>query len=68
MARKHEPSRSALPIALSDDVLGVVCGGTGRATFGDLSVMKVTDTASPKLYEACASGKHIPEVALELWR
>ncbi len=68
MARKHEPSRSALPIALSDDVLGVVCGGTGRATFDGLSVIKVTDKASTKLYQACASGKHIPEVVIELWR
>jgi Type VI secretion system effector, Hcp len=67
MARKNEVSRNALPIALSDEVLGVVCGGRGRASFGDLSVIKVTDKASPKLYEACAKGSHLPEVVIELW-
>lgn len=68
MARKNEPSRCALPIALSDDVLGMVSGGTGRVSFGDLSVIKLTDKSSPKLFQACAQGRHLPEVALELWR
>lgn len=34
------------------------------ATFSDLTVMKTLDKSSPKLFLACASGEHIPEVEL----
>jgi type VI secretion system secreted protein Hcp len=34
-------------------------GGAGKASFHDLSVTKFVDKASPDLYSACASGKHI---------
>lgn len=39
-----------------------------RANFSDFSVVKTLDKASPKLFEACATGKHIPTVTLELCR
>jgi type VI secretion system secreted protein Hcp len=44
-------------------------GGTSaRADFGDLSIVKMLDSASPNLALACASGQHIDEVTLELQR
>ena len=39
-------------------------GGAGKASFQDLHVVKRGDKASPKLFEACASGQHIKEVVL----
>ena len=41
---------------------------SGRATFEDFSVNKLVDKASPLLYQACASGKHIKEVTVEMCR
>jgi len=44
-------------------------GGTSaRADFSDLSVVKMMDSASPLIALACASGKHIKEIVLELCR
>jgi type VI secretion system secreted protein Hcp len=43
-------------------------GGAGKATFADISFSKRLDKASPKLYEACASGKHIAQAILTLRR
>ena len=40
----------------------------GKAVPQDLSVTKNLDTSSPKLVDACASGKHFPEVVLEIRR
>lgn len=39
-----------------------------RANFADFSIVKALDKASPKIFEACATGKHIPTVTLELCR
>lgn len=39
-----------------------------RADFQDFSIVKALDKASPKLALACAQGKHIKEVKLELCR
>jgi type VI secretion system secreted protein Hcp len=39
-----------------------------RADFHDLSIVKALDKASPKIFEACAGGKHIPSVIVELCR
>lgn len=39
-----------------------------RADFADFSIVKALDKASPKLFEACAQGKHIKEVTIELCR
>lgn len=39
-----------------------------RANFSDFSIVHTLDKASPKLFLACATGQHIPEVKLELCR
>jgi len=39
-----------------------------RADFGTFNVSKLVDRASPKLWEACFTGKHIKEVVIELFR
>lgn len=39
-----------------------------RVNFADLSVAKLVDKASPKLFEACCQGKHIKEVVIEVCR
>ena len=41
---------------------------SGRADFQDFSIVKALDKASPKIALACAQGKHIKEVKLELCR
>jgi len=41
---------------------------SARADFGDLSIVKMLDSASPNLCLACASGQHIDEVTLDLMR
>ena len=40
-------------------------GGAGKVSFSDLSFAKQLDKSSPKLMEACCSGKHFPSVKLE---
>lgn len=39
-----------------------------RVDFSDLVISKLIDKSSPKLLEACCSGKHIKEVVIELCR
>ena len=34
-------------------------GGTGKASFQDISITKTIDKASPILFKACATGQHI---------
>lgn len=34
----------------------------------EYKIVKLLDAATPKLYEACCKGTHIPEVVIELWR
>jgi type VI secretion system secreted protein Hcp len=41
-------------------------GGAGRVSFQDLHIGKSTDSASPLLFQACASGKHIKSATLTL--
>jgi type VI secretion system secreted protein Hcp len=43
-------------------------GTTQRADFIDLSVVKLADSSTPKLFLACAKGDHIKEVILECCR
>jgi type VI protein secretion system component Hcp len=38
----------------------------GKVAIQDFTLTKDVDKASPKLHGACASGKHIPEVRLEI--
>jgi type VI secretion system Hcp family effector len=50
-------------------VVSTAGGGTvGRASFGDLSVVKILDSASPLIAQACVSGQHIKEIIIELFR
>jgi type VI secretion system secreted protein Hcp len=37
-----------------------------RVDISDLSIVHQLDKASPKLFQACCTGEHIPEVKLEL--
>jgi len=39
-----------------------------RVNFGDFSISKLVDLASPKIFEASCTGKHIPEVIIEVCR
>jgi type VI secretion system secreted protein Hcp len=39
-------------------------GGAGKATFHDLSIVHNLDKASPRLLEACATGKHLNEATI----
>jgi type VI secretion system secreted protein Hcp len=41
-------------------------GGTGKASFSDLSLTKTIDKSSPQLFLHCAQGKHIPSAILTL--
>jgi type VI secretion system secreted protein Hcp len=41
---------------------------SARADFGDLSIVKMMDSASPNLCLACASGQHIDEATIDLMR
>lgn len=38
--------------------------GAGKPVFQDLSIVHAIDRASPKLMEACATGKHLPEATI----
>lgn len=38
--------------------------GIGKTQLHDFSIVKFADKASPKLFEACTTGKHIPTVKL----
>jgi type VI secretion system secreted protein Hcp len=39
-------------------------GGEGKASFHDLSFVHKIDTASPVLFQTCASGEHIKEATI----
>jgi len=43
-------------------------GTTQRADFADLTIVKAVDSATPKIFLACAKGDHLDEVVLELCR
>ena len=36
-------------------------GGSGKAEFQDISIVKEVDKSSPKLFQACAAGTHFPK-------
>jgi type VI secretion system Hcp family effector len=60
-------TKRSLPAALKplrDKELSAVSGG--RVQHSELQVTKLVDKASPKLYEACSSGRHLPEAKLVL--
>jgi type VI secretion system secreted protein Hcp len=39
-------------------------GGAGKVNMGDFTIRKYVDVSSPKLIEACTTGKHISSVVL----
>lgn len=39
-------------------------GGTGKATFHDLSIVHHVDKATPQLLQACATGVHLKEATI----
>ncbi len=39
-------------------------GGSGKAEIRDIAIVKEVDKSSPKLFSACASGKHIKEIII----
>ena len=41
-------------------------GGAGKVDIQDLVILKSVDKATPKLYQACATGRHIPSGKLTL--
>lgn len=41
-------------------------GGAGKAMVSPFSFVKMTDGASPSLFQACASGKHIPKATVTI--
>jgi type VI secretion system secreted protein Hcp len=43
-------------------------GTTARSVHGDYVITKYVDKASPKLFEACSSGKHFSKVKIEMCR
>ncbi len=48
---------------------GAPIGGgaaTGRAVVSDVVITKVLDKSSPKLFEACATGRHFPSATLSI--
>ena len=45
---------------------GKSSGGKSKLSIHDIVITKRVDTASPKLFRACATGKHIPEATIIL--
>lgn len=41
-------------------------GGAGKVQMSDVHFTKMADAASPKLYEFCANGRHVKEVAFSM--
>jgi type VI secretion system secreted protein Hcp len=39
-------------------------GGSGKAEFQDISIVKEVDKSSPKLFQACAAGTHFPKATI----
>ena len=42
--------------------------GSGRVNMQDFSIVKHFDSATPKLAEACCTGKHFPSLKIEICR
>lgn len=40
--------------------------GAGKVTMSDISLQKLSDAASPLLFQACCSGKHFPKASMIL--
>lgn len=44
--------------------MGGTGGGTGKAEFQDVSVVKYVDKASPMIFQACAAGSHFDKATI----
>jgi type VI secretion system secreted protein Hcp len=55
-------------VSSASTVVGGGGGGAGKATFGELKIVKPIDKASPLLFKACATGQHIKDVTLTVLR
>jgi type VI secretion system secreted protein Hcp len=43
-------------------------GGSGKASVSSFNVMRVTDKASPLLFQACCTGLHIPKAEARFYK
>ena len=41
-------------------------GGTGKVALHDFTIMKLADSASPKLAQFASTGQHIPKIVLDM--
>ena len=65
---KHKDEIEVLSFSWGVANAGVVSpgsgGGSGKATFQDLSIVHHIDKASPLLFQACATGMHLKEATI----
>ena len=65
---KHKDEIEVLSFSWGVANAGVISagsgGGTGKATFQDLSIVHHIDKASPSLLKACAAGTHIKDATI----
>ena len=65
---KHKDEIEVLSFSWGVANAGVISagsgGGTGKATFQDLSIVHHIDKASPSLLKACAAGTHIKDAII----
>jgi len=62
--RAHGKEIDILSLSWSTAIQSSRAGGAGKASIEDLSVTKYIDKATPKLFEALATGKHIAEAKI----
>ena len=63
-AKGHEGAINVESFSWGVSNPAVGSAGAGKATFKEFTVTKKTDTSSPKLMVACASGQHIKSAVL----
>ena len=65
--RNQVGASAALAILLlAADCTGAIAAEKTKINHSDLTVMKKSDKASSKLYEATSKGKHIPKANIEM--
>lgn len=69
---KDEIELLSFSFGVSQPISGTISSAgsisASKADFSDISFMHYYDLASPKLFEACATGQHIPSVTLTCHR
>jgi type VI secretion system secreted protein Hcp len=61
---KHKDEIDVLSFSWGVSAATTQTGGgavAGKAAFNDFSIVKILDTATPRLMQACCTGEHIPE-------